>query len=211
VFLRLDGLREISRESFGAFSRVELDGLQRRELERPAADVERYYIFLDRLLSDLWAAEGAANPSAGPTTPVATSAEAGSNPPRSSPPATLAVVSPYGVRSLPDGLMPWATVWPRLELEGTFGGAPDGTLLLAGAGIRTGTVRAELTDVAATVAYLLGLPVARDLDGSVVAAVFDPQFLAAHPLRFVPSYGTVARPAGARTSVGLLPERPTSP
>ncbi|REJ99612.1 MAG: hypothetical protein DWQ36_25140 [Acidobacteria bacterium] len=190
VFLRLDGLRGISRNSFGAFVRVELEASRSEALYGHAADVERYYIFLDRLLGDLWSA--AADPV-------------------QSPGRTLAIVSAYGVRDTPSSVLDWTGLWPSRAHEGSFRGAPDGTLLLAGHGVRAGTSQGEITDVSPTLAYLLGMPVARDLDGTVLAEVFVPQFLAERPLRFVPSYGTVARPVGARTNVGLLPERPTSP
>jgi len=40
-------------------------------------------------------------------------------------------------------------------------------------------------DVAPTLCYLLGLPVAQYMEGSVVVAAVTPSFLAEHPLRVV--------------------------
>jgi len=63
--------------------------------------------------------------------------------------------------------------------------APDGILVLRGPAI----VRRELAgeffiwDVTATVLYLLGMPIPRDLDGRVVSEALDPDFLAVHPIR----------------------------
>lgn len=191
VFVRLDGLSDLSRQTYGAFVRVELEGRRGEDLERAAALLETYYLFLDRLLADLWA-----------------TTQRSSDDQRR---VSLVVASPSGVQERSSLWRPWSSVWPRIQFEGRLTGQPDGALLMFGHGVRKSSLRVRLTDVAPTVAYLLGLPVARDLDGIVRAELFEPSFLSEQPLRFVPSYGTVARPAGVRTSVGLLPDRPTLP
>ena len=48
-------------------------------------------------------------------------------------------------------------------------------------------------DLAPTLLYGLGFPVARDLDGQVLTAAFDKGFLARHPLTFFPSYEGLAK------------------
>ena len=79
-------------------------------------------------------------------------------------------------------------------LEGAPEGVPDGALLLYGEGIRPGRciTGARLVDLAPTLLYSLGFPVARDFDGQVLTAAFDKSFLASHPLTFFPSYETLA-------------------
>ena len=63
-------------------------------------------------------------------------------------------------------------------------------LLLYGDGIRQGALitGARLEDVAPTLLYGLGFPVARDLDGQVLTSAFDKTFLARNPLTFLESY-----------------------
>ena len=68
---------------------------------------------------------------------------------------------------------------------------PDGVLIAAGGPIRRGVRserRAVLNDVAPTVLALLGLPVPRDMPGRVLEELIEPDFLAAHPVRYVDTY-----------------------
>ncbi|HVS00982.1 MAG TPA: hypothetical protein VMW27_30470, partial [Thermoanaerobaculia bacterium] len=88
--------------------------------------------------------------------------------------------------------------WPQSRSSrraGSFKRAPDGLLMLHGEGIRTGALltEARLVDVVPTLMYALGFPVARDLDGQVLTAAFDEDFLADHPLTFLPSYEALAK------------------
>jgi hypothetical protein len=101
---------------------------------------------------------------------------------RGSGPRVLAVVSAHGVEARGG--------WRGPTLKGSFGGAPDGVLLLYGEGVRPGALLtgARLVDVTPTLLYGLGFPVARDLDGHVLTAAYDKAFLARHPLTFLPSY-----------------------
>lgn len=46
----------------------------------------------------------------------------------------------------------------------------------------------KLSDVAPTVLALMGLPVARDMDGRVLKEIMDPAFLDRHPVTYVDSY-----------------------
>jgi hypothetical protein len=102
-------------------------------------------------------------------------------------PRVLAVVSAYGV----------ARAGGRGVITGTLEGSPDGVLVLYGEGVRPGALLtgAHLSDVAPTLLYALGVPVARDLDGKVLTAAFDKRFLAAHPLTFFPSYEALTQAA----------------
>jgi hypothetical protein len=62
--------------------------------------------------------------------------------------------------------------------------------VIAGEGILSGTrvVDVDVLDVAPTLAYLLGLPIARDLPGRVVEEAFEADWLADHPRLMVPSW-----------------------
>ncbi|MFY9819748.1 MAG: alkaline phosphatase family protein [Thermoanaerobaculia bacterium] len=170
VFLVLPGLREVSRESFGGFSRVQFDG-SKGSAARAAADrVTEYYAQLDAFLGEVWArGEGR--------------------------PRLLAVVSAYGAS--PRGGWPrlWQGVAPEAALGGSFTDAPDGVLLLYGEGVQPGALvtGAQLEDLAPTLLYGLGFPVARDFDGQVLTPVFEKGFLARHPLTFLSSYEGMAR------------------
>jgi hypothetical protein len=70
--------------------------------------------------------------------------------------------------------------------------------MLYGEGVRSGELLtgAQLVDVAPTLLYGLGVPVARDLDGRVLTTAYDRGFLARHPLTFLPSYETLTEPDG---------------
>ncbi|HSD26150.1 MAG TPA: alkaline phosphatase family protein [Vicinamibacteria bacterium] len=123
----------------------------------------------------------------------------------------LVVLSGYGLRPTP--------LWRRLlgVLTGTavgaatHAGAPDGVLLVAGEGIRPGAVptRASVLDVAPTLLYLLGLPVARDMSGRVLTEILEPAFARENPVTFIPSYESLAvAPSAPGAPVDELPPLP---
>jgi predicted AlkP superfamily phosphohydrolase/phosphomutase len=111
----------------------------------------------------------------------------------------LLVVSAHGMEPLP----PWrrlaAWMTGQRAPSGTHAGAPDGVLLAVGDGIRAGAVldNASILDVAPTILYLMGLPVARDMDGRVLTEMIEEDFTRAHHLSFVPSYDAAAGTPGA--------------
>lgn len=171
-FLFLPGLGDVSRVYFGGYSKVQFEGAQHRDYLVASERLTSYYERLDDTLADLWE--------------------------RQPEDSLLVVVSAFGTAE-PQG-------WRRVETElaggrpvaGYFESSPDGVLLLLGPGIATGAriPEAELVDVLPTVAYGLGLPLARDLDGQILTSAFERSFLARHPLTFVPSYETLK--AGGR-------------
>jgi predicted AlkP superfamily phosphohydrolase/phosphomutase len=123
----------------------------------------------------------------------------------------LVVLSGYGLAPTP--------LWRRLlgVLTGTsagtatHAGAPDGVLLLAGEGIRpgAGAAHASVLDVAPTLLYLLGLPVARDMEGRVLTEILEPEFARDNPVTFIPSYESLAvAPAAPGAPVDDLPPFP---
>jgi len=79
--------------------------------------------------------------------------------------------------------------------------APDnGFMALDGSLADRATGRAEVTAVAPTVLYALGLPMASDLPSAPVLDLFDDQFVASHQPRLVATYGT--RHSPSRASAG---------
>jgi len=101
--------------------------------------------------------------------------------------ALIAVVSPYGLAP-PGGLerlrrlLGVGHAW-RTSAES----CPDGLVVLLGPGISPGErlQRPRLADVAPTLCYLLGLPVAQSMDGRVILDAVTPSYLESVPLRVV--------------------------
>jgi hypothetical protein len=123
----------------------------------------------------------------------------------------LVVLSGHGLQPTP--------LWRRLigALTGTsvadasHGGAPDGFFLAVGDGIRPGAVvrGASVLDVAPTLLYLMGLPVARDMEGRVLTEIVDEAFAAENPVTFIPSYESLAvAPAAPAPPPEELPPLP---
>lgn len=81
----------------------------------------------------------------------------------------------------------------RLEGNSRWWHRRDGILLAWGDGIREnhdiGTT--DIQNVAPTILYALGLPVAEDLDGTIIDALFEPGMLARLPRYLVKDYGGV--------------------
>jgi hypothetical protein len=76
---------------------------------------------------------------------------------------------------------------------------PDGVILLAGSGLKSGTriSGASIFDVAPTLLHLLGQPAAADMDGTVLTAALQAETLRRTPVRTVASYETGARRAAS--------------
>lgn len=72
--------------------------------------------------------------------------------------------------------------------------APDGIFLMAGGPTLNSGLRGRLHifDVAPTVLALLGLPIARDMDGRVATELVDPAFWEAYPIQYISSYESAA-------------------
>jgi hypothetical protein len=123
----------------------------------------------------------------------------------------LVVVSAHGLEPTP--------LWRRLlgVLSGTrvasssHESAPEGLLLVVGEGIRPAVLMAGCSalDVAPTLLYLLGLPVARDMEGRVLTEILEPSFAREHPVTYIPSYeGLAVAPAVPGTPLDVLPPLP---
>jgi predicted AlkP superfamily phosphohydrolase/phosphomutase len=106
----------------------------------------------------------------------------------------LIVVSGYGMEPLP--------LWRRLgesalgnpHISAAHTGAPDGFLLAVGDGIRPGATlgQASVLDLAPTLLYLMGLPVARDMDGRVLTEMLEESVTRGQPVTYIPSYESLA-------------------
>jgi hypothetical protein len=179
LFLRLEGLAEVSRRYYGGFAAVYFDGAQDPERQEAARLLATYYRYLDRRLAALAA--------------------------RYSGDRVLAVVSAGGFREA-RGWRRLAALSRARALTGSRAGGPDGLLLLSGPGIRAGErlPGAELVDILPTLLYSAGLPIARDLDGRVLTGAFESSFLARQPLTFVPSYETLQLEEAPRPGPELM-------
>lgn len=79
---------------------------------------------------------------------------------------------------------------------------PAGMIFLSGPTIAPGTLdQAHVLDVAPTLLYLLGLPVAREMEGRVLEEAFVPAFKEKYPPVFIPSFAA-SRPSRYRGDGG---------
>lgn len=166
-FISLQGMASVTRAFYGGWAAVHLDGSQSERDLAAARIVTGYYATLDSLIAQLW-----------------------NDLPE---PRLIAVVSPYGTRA-PNGLdRIVASVQPQRAVRGHRSGGPDGLFVLHGPGVRPRHFlsHAAITDVAPTLLYALGLPVARDLDGRTLTEAMTDEQLARKALTFVPSYETL--------------------
>jgi hypothetical protein len=101
----------------------------------------------------------------------------------------LLVVSGFGMEPLSFGKRALERAAGDPQLSGSHEGAPDGFLMAYGRGVAKGNLpRASVVDVAPTVLYFLGLPIARDMDGFARTDIFSPAFTERRPITFIPSY-----------------------
>jgi predicted AlkP superfamily phosphohydrolase/phosphomutase len=88
------------------------------------------------------------------------------------------------------------------RISGTHTTSTHGIFLAAGPDIDPKADLADIRvhDIAPTILYGLGLPVARDFAGRPRMELFDVEFRRAYPLRTLESWGTRQGAGGARTS-----------
>ena len=123
----------------------------------------------------------------------------------------LVVVSAHGLAPVPLWRRLAGTLVGTAVAAATHAGAPDGVLIVAGEGIRPGPLPAgaSVLDVAPTLLYLMGLPVARDMEGRVLTEILEPEFARQRPVTFIPSYESLAvAPAVSGASLDDLPPLP---
>ncbi len=166
-FLQLPGLQAVALRYYGGWEAFHLEGSQREADAHAARAVTGYYAALDSELERLWQTLEA--------------------------PRLIAIVSSFGTRG-PGALEQFlASLQPDRAVRGYTSAAPDGLFLLAGPGVSPGQFlnNVRVTDVAPTLLYALGLPVARDLDGRALTEAFSDEHVARRALTFVPSYETL--------------------
>lgn len=101
----------------------------------------------------------------------------------------LLVVSGFGMDPVGPGKRLLARALGDPDLTGTHEHAPNGFLLAYGLSVNRGRLPlGTLVDVAPTVLYFLGLPIARDMDGYARTEIFTGRFTGEHPITFIPSY-----------------------
>jgi hypothetical protein len=101
----------------------------------------------------------------------------------------VVVVSGFGMQPLNPIKQAIGRLLGDPSFSGTHERAPDGFLFAYGAAAEPGRRRrGSIVDVAPTLLYFLGLPVARDMDGYARADLFTRAFTAERPVVFIPSY-----------------------
>jgi hypothetical protein len=125
--------------------------------------LEQYYTYLDGIVGRAMAALG--------------------------PDDLLLVVSGFGMEPLSLGKRLLERVMGDPELSGSHERAPDGFVLAYGRQVGKGSfLRASVVDIAPTVLYYFGLPIARDLDGFARTDIFTRSFTEQRPITFIPFY-----------------------
>ena len=121
----------------------------------------------------------------------------------------LLVVSGFGMEPVP--------LWRRLlggvlgggEASGTHASAPPTATCSrwgTASGPRCTWTRPLVLDIAPTILYLFGLPVARDMEGRVLTELIDEDFARRHGVTYIPSYESLAiSPSGAEVPLEDLP------
>lgn len=102
----------------------------------------------------------------------------------------LLVVSGFGMEPLTISKRLLERVAGDPRFSGTHERGPDGFLLAYGTSVVAARqTRGAVVDVAPTLLYFLGLPVARDMDGFVRTDLFTPAFNEQRTITFIPTYG----------------------
>ena len=128
-----------------------------------AACSSRYYTYLDGIVGRAMAALG--------------------------PDDLLLVVSGFGMEPLSLGKRVLERVVGDRDLSGSHERAPDGFVIAYGRQVAKGNFpRASVVDIAPTVLYYFGLPIARDLDGFARTDIFTRSFTEQRPITFIPFY-----------------------
>jgi hypothetical protein len=101
----------------------------------------------------------------------------------------LLVVSGFGMEPLSLGKRILERAVGNAELSGSHERAPDGFVMAYGRHVAKGNfARASVVDIAPTVLYYFGLPIARDLDGFARTDIFVNSFTEQRPITFIPVY-----------------------
>jgi len=150
---------------FAHYMPPKMDMVTAEEFARYHEVVERYYRYQDQLLGEILA--------------------------KLSPDTVVFVLSDHGFQS---GLSRPKDDPPYIEGKPGLWHRRYGILIVAGPVIKPGQLdTTSLLDVAPTVLYLAGLPVAEDMPGRVIKEAIRDDFLGSFPVRTLPSYEGVGR------------------
>ncbi len=106
------------------------------------------------------------------------------------------LISDHGFETKRDLKVRWERGEAIRTLEGNkdvpWDHGTDGAIIFAGPGIKSGERADDLSvvDVMPTLMAYLGQPVAEDLDGRPAVALFEDDYLSAHPIEWVATYET---------------------
>ncbi|MCX7973120.1 MAG: alkaline phosphatase family protein [Candidatus Aminicenantes bacterium] len=172
--LFLDGLNQV-KTFFYKYSFPHLFGnIDQSEINRYGPIIQKYYIYYDQLIGKY----------------LANLRED----------ELLIIFSTHGMEPLPiwKRLVEWALGNPLVS--GHFEFAPEGVIFFYGRDVIRGQSleKVRLVDIGPTLLYLLGLPVARDMDGLVCSSAFRPEFSQTNPVFYISSYEEVSIKPGVR-------------
>lgn len=102
----------------------------------------------------------------------------------------LFVTSSHGMDPVPLGERLWPRAGGGAPRSGTHEGGPDGFLFARGPDTRRGQRlgKGSIADAVPTALYALGLPLARDLDGSILTGAFEDAYTFDNPVTVIGSY-----------------------
>lgn len=102
----------------------------------------------------------------------------------------LFVTSTHGMAPVPLGERLRPRSGGGAPRSGTHEEGPDGFLFARGPDTRHGhrLGKGSIADVVPTALYALGLPLARDLDGSILTGAFEDTYTFDHPVTVIGSY-----------------------
>lgn len=101
----------------------------------------------------------------------------------------LLLVAGFGMEAVSPGKRMLARLLGEQQLSGSHERAPEGFLMAVGGPVARGRLPVgSIVDVAPTLLYLFGLPVARDMTGTARTDVFTRAFTSRRPVTFIPTY-----------------------
>jgi hypothetical protein len=101
----------------------------------------------------------------------------------------LLVLSGFGMEPVDPGKRLLERAFGNPSLNGSHERAPDGFLLAFGTDVQPGHLaRASIADVAPTILYFLGVPVAHDMDGHARTDMFQRALTEARPIIAIPTH-----------------------
>ena len=166
--LTLDGLSDVQSYFYKYARPQDFGEIRPDEIQKFGQVIERYYQYYDGIISKYTAAMKDDE--------------------------ILIVCSAYGVEPLPfwKRLVEW--VLGNADVSAFHEQAPDGAVFVYGQGVARGRTAdgLRLADIAPTLLYFAGLPVAKDMDGVVRTSLFTREFKEENPLLTISSYEDVA-------------------